>query len=46
MAMTWHNCFSGRRFGMDDDERGIRTEYERDCDRLSLIGCCLEWNKM
>lgn len=32
--MTWGNCFSSRRFGMDSNEKGIRTEYERDWDRI------------
>lgn len=32
--MTWSNCFSTRRFGMDNNEKGIRTEYERDWDRI------------
>lgn len=32
--MTWNNCFSARRYGMDNDEKGIRTEYERDWDRI------------
>ncbi|MDB5024215.1 MAG: deoxyguanosinetriphosphate triphosphohydrolase [Mucilaginibacter sp.] len=32
--MTWNNCFSARRYGMGNDEKGIRTEYERDWDRI------------
>lgn len=32
--MTWLNCFSARRFGMEQNEKGIRTEYERDWDRI------------
>ncbi|UEG53343.1 deoxyguanosinetriphosphate triphosphohydrolase [Mucilaginibacter daejeonensis] len=32
--MTWCNCFSARRYGMIENEKGIRTEYERDWDRI------------
>jgi dGTPase len=32
--MTWNNCFSSKRFGLKDDDKGIRTEYERDWDRI------------
>ena len=30
--MNWTNCFSNKRFGVDVETRGPRTEYE-----LSLI---------
>lgn len=32
--MNWLNCFSNKRFGVDFENRGPRTEYERDFDRL------------
>lgn len=32
--MNWTNCFSNKRFGVDVEKRGPRTEYERDYDRL------------
>ncbi|WP_286734037.1 MULTISPECIES: deoxyguanosinetriphosphate triphosphohydrolase [Sphingobacterium] len=32
--MTWTNCFSSRRYGFENNEAGIRTEYERDWDRI------------
>ncbi|WP_299610134.1 dGTP triphosphohydrolase [uncultured Aquimarina sp.] len=32
--MKWTNCFSNKRFGVDFKNRGPRTEYERDYDRL------------
>ncbi|WP_418650139.1 dGTP triphosphohydrolase [Tenacibaculum aestuariivivum] len=32
--MNWTNCFSNKRFGVDIETRGPRTEYERDYDRL------------
>lgn len=32
--MTWNNCFSPKRFGMDKPQGDIRTEYERDWDRI------------
>ncbi len=32
--MTWTNCFSSRRYGFENNESGIRTEYERDWDRI------------
>lgn len=31
---TWLNCFSDRRFGMEKNPKGIRTEFERDWDRI------------
>lgn len=34
MEMTWNNCFSPKRFGMEDTKIDIRTEYERDWDRI------------
>lgn len=32
--MTWNNCFSPKRFGMDQGQNDIRNEYERDWDRI------------
>lgn len=32
--MNWLNCYSNKRFGVDFENRGPRTEYERDFDRL------------
>ncbi|MQP29817.1 dNTP triphosphohydrolase [Sphingobacterium faecium] len=32
--MTWVNCFSSRRYGFNKEESEIRTEYERDWDRI------------
>jgi dGTPase len=32
--ITWNNCFSSKRFGMEDSKDGVRTEYERDWDRI------------
>lgn len=32
--MNWTNCFNNKRFGVDFETRGPRTEYERDFDRL------------
>lgn len=32
--MTWNNCFSPKRFGVEEDQGGIRSEYERDWDRI------------
>lgn len=32
--MKWTNCFSNKRFGVNLEKRGPRTEYERDYDRL------------
>jgi dGTPase len=32
--MTWNNCFSPKRFGVDNPQGDIRTEYERDWDRI------------
>jgi dGTPase len=32
--MTWNNCFSPSRYGVDKQQEDIRTEYERDWDRL------------
>ena len=34
MEITWKNCFSSKRFGMEDIKNDIRTEYERDWDRI------------
>ncbi len=34
MKITWNNCFSPNRFGMQKGQNDIRTEYERDWDRL------------
>jgi dGTPase len=34
MKMTWNNCFSPKRFGMDQGQNDIRNEYERDWDRI------------
>ena len=32
--MTWNNCFSPKRFGVDKPQGDIRSEYERDWDRI------------
>ena len=32
--MTWNNCFSPKRFGMEKGAEDIRTQYERDWDRI------------
>lgn len=32
--MTWNNCFSPNRYGMQKGQNDIRTEYERDWDRI------------
>lgn len=34
MEMTWNNCFSPKRFGMQKGQEDIRTQYERDWDRI------------
>lgn len=32
--ITWNNCFSNERYGVDASKRGPRNDYERDWDRL------------
>lgn len=32
--LTWNNCFSDERFGIENSEKGIRSQYEVDWDRL------------
>src|SRR6185369_7527790 len=32
--MEWTNCFSGRRYGVSGKSSEIRSEYERDYDRI------------
>jgi len=32
--MKWNNCFSSKRFGVDSEYNDIRTQYERDWDRI------------
>lgn len=32
--MTWNNCFSDLRYGFKKGQAGIRTQYERDWDRI------------
>jgi dGTPase len=32
--MTWTNCYSGERFGQVSTEHTVRTEFERDWDRI------------
>lgn len=34
MRITWKNCFSSKRYGILDNKNDIRTEYERDWDRI------------
>ena len=34
MEMSWNNCFSPKRFGMEKGQEDIRTQYERDWDRI------------
>ncbi len=34
MEITWNNCFSPKRYGMEKGQDDIRTQYERDWDRI------------
>jgi dGTPase len=34
MEITWNNCFSPKRYGMQKGQDDIRTQYERDWDRI------------
>lgn len=34
MKISWNNCFSPKRYGMPKGQNDIRTQYERDWDRL------------
>ncbi|MBO9595674.1 MAG: deoxyguanosinetriphosphate triphosphohydrolase [Niabella sp.] len=34
MAMTWNNCFSSKRYGIDKATQDIRSDFERDWDRI------------
>ncbi|MCU4175219.1 dGTP triphosphohydrolase [Carboxylicivirga sp. N1Y90] len=34
MALTWNNCFSPKRFGVESGSKDIRNVYERDWDRI------------
>lgn len=34
MEITWNNCFSPKRYGIQQGQNDIRTEYERDWDRI------------
>lgn len=34
VEMTWNNCFSQKRFGIKNEQTDIRTQYERDWDRI------------
>lgn len=34
MEISWNNCFSPERYGMQKGQDDIRTQYERDWDRL------------
>ncbi|HBF20037.1 MAG TPA: deoxyguanosinetriphosphate triphosphohydrolase [Cryomorphaceae bacterium] len=34
MEMTWLNCFTSNRFGMEKGTENVRSEYERDYDRI------------
>lgn len=34
MAMTWNNCFSSKRYGIDETSKDIRSDFERDWDRI------------
>lgn len=34
MEMKWENCFSPKRYGIENGNNDIRTEYERDWDRI------------
>ena len=34
MPITWNNCFSHKRYGIEQVGNDIRTEYERDWDRI------------
>ncbi len=32
--MTWNNCFSSKRYGIDKASKDIRSDFERDWDRI------------
>ncbi|HMR82467.1 MAG TPA: HD domain-containing protein, partial [Niabella sp.] len=32
--MTWNNCFSSKRYGMESTTTDIRSDFERDWDRI------------
>src|SRR5665647_622076 len=32
--MNWTNCFSDERYGVTNYEKGIRSDFERDWDRI------------
>lgn len=32
--MTWNNCFSSKRYGLDKTSKDIRSDFERDWDRI------------
>ncbi|MFT4095106.1 MAG: deoxyguanosinetriphosphate triphosphohydrolase [Niabella sp.] len=34
MAMTWNNCFSSRRYGINHTTQDVRSDFERDWDRI------------
>lgn len=34
MAMTWNNCFSSKRYGIEESSEDIRSDFERDWDRI------------
>ncbi|WP_409966536.1 Deoxyguanosinetriphosphate triphosphohydrolase [Mycovorax composti] len=34
MAMTWNNCFSSKRYGIEYTTRDVRSDFERDWDRI------------
>lgn len=34
MQMTWHNCYTSDRFGMEPDSEHVRSAFERDYDRI------------
>ncbi|SDD82949.1 dGTPase [Niabella drilacis] len=34
MVMTWNNCFSSKRYGLDKTSKDIRSDFERDWDRI------------
>ncbi len=34
MAITWNNCFSSKRYGIEPTTQDLRSDFERDWDRI------------
>ena len=34
MGITWNNCFSSKRYGIDSTTADVRSDFERDWDRM------------